>query len=271
MKKKCLRQVIVVLVMFVCLLPVLSNHSLAANPGTYIVQSGDSLWKIANKFDTTISTLRQMNNLWTNYLEVGQVLKVPTGVEYYTVQWGDSLWKISQGTGVSITAIKEANNLYSNYIEVGQILMIPRTTIPSVPSPNPEPLPTPDPKPTLELTKAELDLFARVLYAEAQGEPYQGKVAVAAVIVNRIKSSRFPNTLNGVIYQRFAFESVASGYIWKIQPDASVYRAAKEALQGSDPTDGAIYFYNPAKVSNPNNWIWSREVTLRIGDHVFAI
>lgn len=263
--KKYLKQVIVVLIVIGCLLPVLSSHSQAANSGTYIVKSGDSLWKIANKFDTSISTLRQMNNLWNNYLVVGQVMKVPAKAQYYTVQWGDSLWKISQGTGASVTAIKEANNLYSNYLVVGQVLVIPGTTTPTVPTP------TPTPTPTLKMTKAELDLFARLLFAEAQGEPYQGKVAVAAVIINRIQSSQFPNTLNGVVYQKYAFESVASGYIWKIQPDASVYQAANEALKGSDPTNGAIYFYNPDKVSNPNNWIWSRKVTLRIGDHVFAI
>lgn len=253
---KKINKAIIILVVLGFLLPMFSNLTEAAG-NTYRVQPGDSLWKIANKFNTTISTLRQLNNLWTNYLHVGQVLKVPGQAKYYTVVWGDSLWKISKKTGVSTTAIKQANNLTSNYIVVGQRLIIPTNNWPA--------------KPNYNFSQSELDLFARVIYAEARGEPYLGKVAVAAVILNRLRSSQFPNTLNGVIYQKYAFESVSSGYIWRIYPDKSVYQAAQEAINGSDPSNGALYFYNPQKVSNSNNWIWSRKVITRIGDHVFAI
>lgn len=253
---KKINKAIIILVLVGLLLPIFCNLTEAAG-NTYRVQPGDSLWKIANRFNTTVGTLRQLNNLWTNYLAVGQVLKVPGQVKYYTVVWGDSLWKISRKTGVSITALKQANNLSSNYIVIGQRLVIPVNNW--------------QPTPNYRFSQSELDLFARVIYAEASGEPYLGKVAVAAVILNRLNSSQFPNTLNGVIYQKHAFEAVSTGFIWKISPDKSVYQAAQDAINGSDPTNGALYFYNPKKIANPNNWIWSRKVVLRIGDHVFAI
>ncbi len=265
MKKK-IKQFVVVLVMVSILLPVLSDFSKAA--GTYIVQPGDSLWKIANKFNTSISTLRQMNNIWNNYLDVGQRIMVPgqDQNQYYTVVWGDSLWKISQKTGVSITQLKEFNNLSSSYLEVGQTLHLTRSTG------NPGPAPTPTPTtPVVKLSETEVDLLARLIHAESSGEPYLGKVGVGAVIVNRLRSPLFPNTLNGVLHQKYAFESVETGYIWTINPTSSEYQAAREALSGVDPTKKALFFYNPNKITNPNNWVFSRQVTVKIGNHLFAL
>ncbi|NLY51980.1 MAG: spore cortex-lytic enzyme [Firmicutes bacterium] len=113
-----------------------------------------------------------------------------------------------------------------------------------------------------------VDLLARVVAAEAEGEPYAGQVAVAATILNRVRNPRFPNTLNGVIFQPHAFESVTNGLIWRRTPSATAYRAARDALNGYDPTYGAIFFWNPSKPVNP--WIWSRSIITRIGSHVFA-
>ncbi|MFZ5826846.1 MAG: spore cortex-lytic enzyme [Bacillota bacterium] len=113
----------------------------------------------------------------------------------------------------------------------------------------------------------DLDLLARVIAAEAKGEPYEGQVAVGAVILNRIRDSRFPNTLAGVVYQTHAFESVSNGTIYQPVP-ASSRRAAQDALNGWDPSGGAVFFWNPYKPVS--KWIWSRPIIKQIGDHVFA-
>lgn len=114
----------------------------------------------------------------------------------------------------------------------------------------------------------DLWLLARMISAEARGEPYSGQVAVGAVILNRVKHPSFPNTISGVLYQPGAFSSVADGQFYSVQITDSARKAAQDALNGSDPSGGAIYFYNPAK--STSKWIFSRETILTIGDHVFA-
>lgn len=110
-------------------------------------------------------------------------------------------------------------------------------------------------------------LLARIISAEARGEPYEGQVAVGAVVMNRVRHPSFPNTVAGVIYQRGAFTAITDGQF--DEPIAeSAYRAAADALNGWDPSGGAIYYYNPAKTSNA--WIRTREVIKTIGRHVFA-
>ncbi|MGB4337165.1 MAG: cell wall hydrolase [Bacillota bacterium] len=114
----------------------------------------------------------------------------------------------------------------------------------------------------------QVDLLARVVAAEAEGEPYQGQVAVAAVIMNRVKSRQFPNTLSGVVFQPHAFESVTNGLIWRRSPSSAAYAAARDAINGYDPTYGCLFFWNPSKPVS--GWIWSRQIAVRIGSHVFA-
>lgn len=114
----------------------------------------------------------------------------------------------------------------------------------------------------------DLDLLAHAVHAEAGAEPYEGQVAVAAVILNRVQSPSFPNTIAGVIYEPGAFESVDNGWIYSTPTDAS-YRAARDALNGWDPTYGCLFFWAPAKVS-PTSWVWTRQIVTRIGNHVFA-
>lgn len=116
--------------------------------------------------------------------------------------------------------------------------------------------------------KANEDLLARLVRAVAEGEPYEGKVAVAAVVLNRIGDSRFPNTLEGVMYQPMAFEAVHDGRVYQAPPRAEDTRAARDALNGWDPTHGAVFFWNPEKPVS--KWIWSRPIIKRIGSHVFA-
>jgi spore cortex-lytic enzyme len=110
-------------------------------------------------------------------------------------------------------------------------------------------------------------LMAKAIYAEARGEPYTGKVAVGAVILNRVKSPDFPNTIAGVIYQPGAFTAVSDGQI-NLSPDSEAQKAAQDALNGWDPTYGCLFYYNPAKTTN--KWIYSRPVVITIGTHVFC-
>lgn len=118
------------------------------------------------------------------------------------------------------------------------------------------------------LSSSDLNLLARCVYAEARGESYVGQVAIAAVVLNRVESPSFPNTIAGVIYQPYAFTAVNDGQI-NLTPNSTAYKAAQDALNGWDPTYGAIYYYNPATATS--SWIWSRQTTVTIGNHVFAV
>jgi len=114
---------------------------------------------------------------------------------------------------------------------------------------------------------SNINLLARAIYGEARGEPYTGQVAVGAVIMNRVRSSKFPNTIAGVIYQSGAFDAVSDGQI-NLTPDATARKAAQDALNGWDPSYGAIYYFNPSTATN--KWIWSRPMTVTIGKHRFC-
>ncbi len=117
------------------------------------------------------------------------------------------------------------------------------------------------------VSNADLELLARIISAEARGEPYIGQVAVGAVVLNRVESSSFPDSISGVVYQPGAFTAITDGQINEAVTD-SARRAARDALNGSDPTGGALYYYNPDKTSN--RWIRSRPVITRIGQHLFC-
>ena len=114
---------------------------------------------------------------------------------------------------------------------------------------------------------SNVNLLARAIYGEARGEPYVGQVAVGAVIMNRVRSSKFPNTIAGVIYQSGAFDAVSDGQI-NLTPDATAKKAAQDAINGWDPSYGAIYYFNPSTATN--KWIWSRPMTVTIGKHRFC-
>ena len=116
-------------------------------------------------------------------------------------------------------------------------------------------------------SSGDLYLLARLVHGEARGEPYKGKVAVAAVVLNRVKSSSFPNTIAGVIYQRGAFDAVSDGQI-NMQPDNESIRAARDAMNGWDPSNGCLYYYNPKTATS--RWMLSRPVLLHIGQHAFC-
>lgn len=118
-----------------------------------------------------------------------------------------------------------------------------------------------------QVDRSSVYTLAQVIEGEAADEPYEGKVAVGAVILNRTQSSNFPHTIPGVIYETDAFESVSNGQYQRPLKQDSL-NAAVDALNGSDPSNGALYFWNPAKATSP--WVWSRPIITQIGGHVFA-
>jgi len=117
------------------------------------------------------------------------------------------------------------------------------------------------------INAAEADLMARLVYGEARGESFEGQVAVAAVVMNRVRSSKFPNTVAEVIYQPGAFTAVSDGQIY-LRPNAEAYDAVFSAVKGWDPTNGALYYFNPR--TSTSAWIWNRPQAVTIGQHIFA-
>lgn len=115
---------------------------------------------------------------------------------------------------------------------------------------------------------SDLNLLSRLVYGEARGEQYIGQVAVAAVVLNRVSSPNFPNSVAGVIYQKGAFDVVSDGQI-NLSPNSTARSAAQDALNGWDPSNGALYYFNPATATS--SWIWSRKQTLKIGKHIFCV
>lgn len=164
-----------------------------------------------------------------------------------TIQSGDTYWKVATGFGVPVSDLMKANK--SKALITGQTMILPNATV----------------------TPAEKDLLARLVRAEAIGEPYAGKVAVAVVVLNRVKSNLFPNTISGVVNEKssgyYAFTPVQNGEINK-PADAESKRAVNEAIALGGSGNGSLYFYNPKTAKS--EWITSREVTLTIGNHRFA-
>lgn len=118
-------------------------------------------------------------------------------------------------------------------------------------------------------SQSDIQLMARAVNGEARGEPYEGQVAVAAVILNRVKHSSFPNSISGVIYQPGAFTAVSDGQINEpIDQNSTIYKACHDAMNGWDPTGGAIYYFNPDTATS--SWIWSRPFIKQIGKHRFC-
>jgi len=117
------------------------------------------------------------------------------------------------------------------------------------------------------ITAADMKIMANAVYGESRGEPYEGQVAVAAVILNRVRDSQFPNTVTGVIFQPGAFTAVADGQIY-LTPNETAYKAVKDALSGWDPSDGCLYYFNPETATS--KWIWTRPQRKTIGKHIFC-
>ncbi|NLN64125.1 MAG: LysM peptidoglycan-binding domain-containing protein [Clostridiaceae bacterium] len=233
----------------------------SASAASYEVVKGDSLYTIAQLFDSSTSRLMQDNRLQSTVIHPGQRLEVPATV--YTVKSGDSLYLIAKNQGIDLLSLRKANGKWDNIIYPGQQLLLPGTISPLSASSS-------APSGVTAYTQYEADLLARLITAEANNQPYQAKVAVGAVVVNRVKDSRFPNTISDVIYERSAgyyqFTPVANGMIYKPASEEAK-KAAHEALSGSDPTKGALYFFDD---SATNKWLWSKPLALRSGNMVYV-
>lgn len=220
---------------------------------THTVRAGESLFIIGQKYGTSVAQIKADNALKQDTIVPGQKLTI--GSKIYKVKKGDNLTSVAKKLGTSVTALKTANGLKSNTIYPGQSLRTPAVSVPSRSQ-------------TLSISNEDLNWLARAVYGEARGESYQGQVAVAAVILNRVKSGEFPNTVKGVIFEPLAFTCVADKQIY-LEPNATAIKAAREAINGADPSGGALYYWNPVKATS--KWVWSRPIIKRIGNHVFAV
>lgn len=228
----------------------------------HTVVPGETVWRISQKYGTTVAAVAGANSLAdANLIYSGQALVIPGK---HRVAPGETLWKIARQYGATVTAIAGANKLANpNLIYPGQILNIPAEGSSGGGS-------TETPSRGGWLSNADQDLFARLVHAESAGEPYLGQVAVAATVLNRVKDSRYPGSVRGVILQVwggfYQYSPVEDGRI-NLPASASACRAVQDALNGSDPSYGATGFYNPAKTTN--QWVRMQPVTTTIGNHVF--
>lgn len=224
----------------------------------YTVKSGDTCYKIARTYGVAQSAIVNANGLTQNgaLLYPGKNLiidgnaKNTTGGNY-TVKSGDSLYKIAASYGISVSALKEMNGLTADRIYVGQVLCTNGNC-----------------NVTSSLSETEIYLLAKMIYAEARGESYKGQVAVGAVIMNRIESDQFPNTLTEVLYQKNQFTAISDGQFDALSPDSTATAAAYDAAAGVDPTYGSLFYWNPQKTSNA--YLSAKTILVTIGNHVFA-
>lgn len=263
----------------------------------YTVVKGDSLFKISQVFYTDVESLMSLNNLKSYSLDIGQVLKVPA--DTYTVQKSDTLFLIAQKYKMPLSELRRANSIYTDYLDIGQRLAVPLPKkasgsssgntpsggaasggsssggAVSTPADSPEtpanpPVTPADPPEAASYSAEDLDLLSRLIMAETQSQPYQAKVAVGAVVINRVESGLFAGSIKGVIYQSingyYQFTPVANGWINNPANEDSI-NAAKEALGGADPTNGALWYYDD---SCTNTFMLSKKVSIQIGRMVFA-
>jgi len=269
----------------------------------YVVQSGDTLSQISSQYGVSTDQLMRWNDIGsTTSLRVGDELEIPLAGEEperdfqrdltdrggelslslernypvtvnsgeedpdlshigqedlitYHVRQGDTVYDIARRFNTSMGVITALNDMDDNILRRGDEIVVPVTNLSR--------------REVLSRTVGdeEFDLLARIIHGEARGEPYLGKVAVGAVVINRVLNPRFPETIQGVIYDQGQFSPVQDGS-YRMQPDAESRQAAREALDGKDPTGGALFFYNPEKATD-REWTQRREKIVTIGDHVF--
>ncbi len=239
----------------------------AALADTYQVKAGDSLYSIAGNHKITVEELKRANNLQGSKILTGQILQIPVSHVSHRVVRGDSLYELAERYGCTVDDIKKRNGLSGSTIRVGQVLKIPSTNTAKNESQRSKISSSRGSSYQRAYTQAEWDMLAQVVYGEARGEIYDGQVAVAAVVLNRLEDDGFPDTLHGVVFQKNAFTCVNDGQYY-LTPNRTAYQAALEAMQGEDPTGGCLYYWNP--VTATSRWIWTRTIETQIGNHVFG-
>lgn len=250
-------------------------------PEKYIVVSGDTLYSISSKFGVEIWEIQSLNGLSSDKIYPGQTLLIPQKSPYtkITVQKGDTLSSICQYRGVKMEDVKTLNGLTYDVIYAGSQLLLPQPSTTGRSQGNLASRGYIDRSSYVKsssgiyYTAEDRMLLAKLIHAEAEGEPYKGKVAVGATVVNRVKDSSFPNTIKDVIYQvdskgYYQFCPVREGRIYSITANADSLAASDEALSGIDPTGGSLYFYNPKKTSN--TWLKKKPIYIQIGNHIFT-
>lgn len=234
--------------------------SLNAHAATYTVTAGDSLFKIGELFNTSSKVIMADNHLSSTVIYPGQTLNVSAQV--HTVKSGETLYLIAKKYGVALPVLSKANNEWDDYLYVGQKLNVPSAASGTVS--------TQSSTAAGSYSASDMDLLVRLITAEADNQPYEAKVGVGAVVLNRIKDSRFPSTVSAVIYQKsdgfYQFTPVENGWINKAA-SADAKKAALDAVKGWDPSNGAVYYFDD---SATNKWLWSKPIKARIGKMVFV-
>lgn len=248
---KLFKKISVVTLCFLLLLPAAS-----ASAADYTIRSNDTLYSLSKLYKTSVSYLRYSNNLDENNLSPGDVVYVPAHV--YKVKKGDSLYNIASRYKVPAASLKKANGKAAGSLKTGKKLIIPGVK------------PSKKSDTVIPYSGNEVGLLARLIEAEAGGESMQAKIAVGAVVVNRVQSGDWASTITGVINQKFGdyyqFTPVKNGTIHNTASDASK-KAAWIAMYGSDPSNGAIYYFDQ---SSKNQWLWSKPLTAEIDHMVFV-
>ena len=268
-------------VVSVCLLGLLLPAT-AVYAYQYTVLAGDSLYTISQKTNVSIDKIKSANGLSKDLIHSGQVLNIPdqkapsattkpavaptpSPNSTYTVQSGDSLYVIAQKYGVGAETLMLANSLNGTVIYPGQQLIVPIAATRSA-TPMAAEVSRSAKRPAIPFTDEDLDLLARLVNAEAGGEPMSAQVGVAAVVINRVKSGIFPDSIKDVIYAPNQFSPVRNGWINR-PATTSAIEAAKEALYGNDPTNGALYFFDN---SASNSFLRSLPVSASFGKMIYA-
>ena len=266
------------------------GSSTAIRLGIHVVHRGDTLWDLAREYHTHIATIQSLNRLSGDLIIVGQRLLLPGAAgqvaakssrpapvasapprrlwayrlplaacikRTHSVVSGDTLSELAESYGTTVELIAGANGVRSHIIRIGQVLVIPTP---------------PDARTGSRSWPGAYDrnvrTLARIINAEARGESYEGQVAVGAVVLNRLIHPSFPKSIEKVIREPDAFTSVTDGQ-FRLPPGNGALRAAREALEGWDPTHGALYFYNPVQATA--KWSFSRPRVRTIGHHVFTV
>lgn len=234
----------------------LAMFPMTAKAADYTVAQNDSLYKVSKLFDTSVKKIKTDNDLTSNVIQKGDKLTVNAKV--YKVKEGDTLSSIAKKYGISLADLRKANNKWNDQLKPGKKLILP-----GVKNTNSK-------KAVIKYTNEEFDLLARLITAEATGQPYNAMVGIGGVVVNRVQSKEWPNSIDKVINhvagEYYQFTPVKNGYINKPASDIAK-KAAKAALTGSDPSKGAMFYFDD---SATNAWLWSKPQTAYIGNMVFV-